>query len=236
MSIIITACISNNFGDTLNKELVRLISEETPRLVNNSFKNENNETLYTCIGSVLGWANRNTIVWGTGKMSRTDATMFKEEPKQILAVRGPKTREEIIKRGFKCPEIYGDPALLMPKYYNPQLEKKYEFSVIPHAIDRVLIPKLKKQMPKAHFIDVTGDIYKFIDEVIQSKYIISSALHGCIMSYAYNIPYKHEVFSDKVLGNGFKFADFEASKKYLDLDKLLDVCPFRKENHEKENK
>ena len=233
--MIVRACVSSNFGDALNTELIRLITSEKPQLVNNSFKNPDNEDIYMAIGSVLGWADRNTIVWGAGKMSDTDATMFKEAPKKICAVRGPLTRDEIIKRGFDCPEVYGDPALLMPRFFDPRVEKKYSVSVIPHAIDRVLIPEIKKDLKfDAHFIDVTQNVYDFIREIKQSEFIISSALHGCIMAHAYGIPYEHVLFSTKVLGNGFKFRDFEASKELIDLDKLMKVCPFRKDTYEKE--
>ena len=226
--MLVRSCKVTNFGDTLNKELIRLISGITPTIVNNSFKNPNNEDIYMVIGSVLGWADSSTIIWGTGKMSITDNTMFKEAPKAIYAVRGPLTREQLIKRGYKCPEVYGDPALLMPRYFNPVLSKKYELSIIPHHVDKPLISELKKEYPNAHFIDIQQSIYGFIAEVIQSEFIISSALHGCIMAYAYNIPYEYKKFSEKVLGKGFKFADFEASKPYINLDKLMAVCPFRK--------
>ena len=225
--MILRACKLRNFGDTLNSELTRLISGQIPTIVNNSFKNPNNETIYMAIGSVLGWVDENTEVWGAGFISNSQFITSVPKPKKIHAVRGPLTREILLKKGIECPEIYGDPALLMSRFYNPKLEKKYHLSIIPHHIDRVLIHQLKKMYSNAHFIDITGDIYKFIDEVIQSKYIISSALHGCIMAYAYNVPYEHYTFSDKVLGKGFKFADWESSKSYIDLDKLLEVCPFR---------
>lgn len=228
--MIVRACKSSNFGDSLNYELVKLISGEYPTIVNNSFKNENHETIYMCIGSIIGWSTKDTIIWGAGKMSETDATMFKEKPKEILAVRGPRTREQLLKRGYDCPEVYGDPALLMSFFYKPDLQKKYKVSVIPHAIDRVLIPELEKKFPDAHFIDITQlDIYKFIDEVIQSEYIISSALHGCIMAYAYGVPYEHQKFSEKVLGNGFKFQDFEDSKPLINYHDLISCCPFKKD-------
>ncbi len=224
--IVVRACLSTNFGDNLNSELVRLISGQTPKLVNNRFGNLEKETIYMAIGSVLGWATEETEVWGAGFISDSDFVTDIPTPKRIHAVRGPETRNILITKGIRCPEIFGDPALLMPRFYNPKLEKKYKISVIPHAIDRVLIPELTKSFPNAHFIDVTQDVYKFIDEVIKSEYIISSALHGCITAYAYGVPYEHQKFSDKVLGNGFKFEDFEKSKQYIDLDKLLKVCPF----------
>ncbi len=226
--MLVRACISSNFGDSLNSELIRLISGDTPKLVNNSFKNLDHEDIYMAIGSVLGWATEETEVWGAGFISDSEFITSIPTPKKIHAVRGPLTRDILVTKGIWCKEVYGDPALLMPKFYNPSLEKKYELSIIPHAIDRVLIPELKEQFLNAHFIDVTEDVYKFIDEIIQSKYIISSALHGCIMAYAYNVSYEHQKFSEKVLGNDFKFRDFEDSKSYIDLDKLLEVCPFRK--------
>lgn len=221
--MIVKGCLTSNYGDTLNSELVRLITGITPTIVNNSFKNKNKETVYMIIGSILGWATENDVVWGSGFIS--DIPPQIHQPKAICAVRGPLTRALLVDNGYECPEVYGDPALLMPKYYNPKLTKKYELSIIPHHVDKVLIPNLTKEYPMAHFIDIQQDGYKFLDEVIQSKYIISSALHGCIMAYAYGVPYEHKVFSNKVLGNGFKFKDFEESKKYINLDKLMEVCP-----------
>lgn len=253
--MIIRACKLRNFGDTLNSELIRLITGTAPTIVNNSFLNPENELLYMCVGSVLGWADKNTIIWGTGKMSETDNTMFKEKPKKIYAVRGKLTREEIVKRGYKCPKVYGDPALLMPKFYKPKTDKKYDLSIIPHHIDRDLIPVLKKQFKNIHFIDITGDIYQVIDEVCASDRVLSSALHGLIIADAYNIPNIWIKLSEKVLGNGFKFRDYFTSvnrednvpliinsetnilligqkfklytKPKIDIDKLWKACPFK---------
>ena len=121
--MILRGCTLRNFGDTLNSELIRLITGNAPHIVNNSFINPENEDIHMVIGSVIGWADKNTIIWGTGKMSDTDNTMFKEKPKKICAVRGKLTREELVKRGYSCPQIYGDPALLMPRFYKPKMDK-----------------------------------------------------------------------------------------------------------------
>lgn len=228
--MLVRGCVAKNWGDNLNVELVRLISGKVPKMVNNKFTNPDNETIHMCIGSVIQWADKNTVIWGTGSMSDTDTTMFKEKPKSITAVRGPRTRDKLIRYGYDCPDIFGDPALLMPRFYNPSLEKKYKLSVIPHAIDKCLIPQLKKEFPTAHFIDVQQDTYPFIDEVIRSEYIISSTLHGCICADAYGVLNEWRKFSDKVLGNGWKFFDYFESKPYINLDKLMEVCPFRRES------
>jgi len=230
--MLVRACKLKNFGDTLNSELIRLISGIVPTIVNNKFQNPNNETIYMAIGSVLGWCDEFTEVWGSGFISNSQFITSIPKAKKIHAVRGKLTREILLKRGIECPAVYGDPALLMPRFYNPELPKKYKLSVIPHHVDKVLIPELKKQYPTAHFIDIQQDVYKFIDEVIQSEYIISSALHGLIMADAYGVPNEWKEFSKKVLGHGFKFRDYESSKGLVDLDKLLEVCPFRRKDEE----
>ena len=86
------------------------------------------------IGSILDRGTKSSIIWGAGLISEDSEPI--EIPKKIYAVRGPKTREKLLKSGIDCPEIYGDPALLLPKIYNPKIEKKYELGVIPHYIDK----------------------------------------------------------------------------------------------------
>lgn len=258
--ILIRSCKLKNVGDSMNSELVRLISDETPTIVNNKFTNPNNETIYMCIGSVLGWVDSSTEVWGTGFISNSQFITSIPKPKKIHAVRGPLTRELLLKKGIDCPAIYGDPALLVPYFYRPEITVEHELGFIPHHIDKVMIPQLKKQFPEAHFIDIQLDIYKFVNEVLKCKKIVTSSLHGQIIADAYNIPNAWIKLSDKVLGNGWKFQDYFASvgrrdKKPLiwrkgltieklrgklilwnsaeiDLKPLWESCPFRKEEND----
>ena len=64
--MLVRSCITHNFGDSINKELVRLISGQVPIIVNNSFSNPKNEIIYMCVGSILGWSTSSTVVWGSG--------------------------------------------------------------------------------------------------------------------------------------------------------------------------
>ena len=87
--------------------------------------------------------------------------------------------------------------------------------IIPHYIDKnnknykLLKTKLEKKEYIVKYIDIeVGNNYKkIIDKINNCKYIISSSLHGVIMGIIYKKTIYVE-FSDKVLGNGFKFEDF----------------------------
>jgi pyruvyltransferase len=68
------------------------------------------------IGSIIGWmTNKDSIIWGSGV--REPDNPLPAIPRKVLAVRGPLTRKYLISQGVECPEIYGDPALLLPKIY-----------------------------------------------------------------------------------------------------------------------
>ena len=214
-------------------------------------------TNYTMIGSMLHAANKHTIVWGTGMLAED---MYpKEAPKKILAVRGKLTREALIKQGFDCPEVFGDPALLLPYIYQPPKEKKYRVGIVPHMYDEdnPIIHEWLVKNPDCCLISMKHYSHKFeiVDTIASCEFIISSSLHGIIISDAYHIPNVWVEFSDKVIGNGFKFRDYFSSVNKsiqepkiikdladmdntsnlkeqfysikIDLKKLIESCPFK---------
>ena len=112
------------------------------------------EGLYA-IGSILThkalWSS--CVVWGTGTLCHDSLSgetlrvfpLNRSIPKlikrlispettkaDIRAVRGPLTREAILKEGGKCPEIYGDPAIIMPRLYTPKIGAKHKAGLILH--------------------------------------------------------------------------------------------------------
>ena len=244
-----------NWGDDINKYLVEKISGKKVIPVQCKL---HRPLHYLCIGSILQWfGDKNAIVWGSGLREPLPVRPCK----QILAVRGPLTRAELLKQGYDCPEVYGDPVLLMPKLYNPTIEKKYKIGVIPHFSElKSLFVQSIFKCDDFHFIDIKnyGTYEHFIDEILRCEYILSSSLHGCIVSDAYGIPNLWCQFTDyKAEGDGFKFKDYYQSvkkdidspkdfrflknfdmivneinntwtKNDIDIDLLLYVCPFKK--------
>lgn len=241
---------TQNFGDSLNPILLNILTGKKVEWVKSYSPKEH----YITIGSILETATKDTIVWGSGFISEHKHCF--EKPKKVCAVRGPKSREILINDDIECPKVYGDPALLLPKIYSPSINKKYKLGIIAHFIDKdnEWLKNLK-QDHEITIIDIQNpDIFTFIDEVLSCEKIASSSLHGIIVADAYNIPSLWVEFSDKVIGNGFKFLDYFLSVKRkdtkpliinkktsiedinkhfynykidIDLDKLLDAAPFK---------
>lgn len=241
----------NNFGDILNKYLVEKLSGKTVYQVRSWHYNKPH---YFVIGSILQDVNKHSIVWGSGFISKD--SKCNEFPKTVRAVRGPLSRKMLQNQGIDCPEIYGDPALLMPKIYNPiHIDKKYELGVIAHYVDKDSFWIKNNNSKGVKFIDIqTTNFTSFIDQIKACKKIISSSLHGIIIADAYGVPSLWVEFSKKVYGDGFKFRDYFASvgridnkplsikndtsideifsnfKSYdinIDLEKLINAAPFK---------
>ena len=208
----------NNWGDDLNlfflKEIsVRKISYYPTSLLSRFLGLKN----YICIGSTIETrSNKNAVIWGAG-LIRKDGVP--QKPHKIYAVRGPLTRKRLLELNINCPPVYGDPALLLPSYYQPKnIAKKYKIGFIPHYVDQnneILNSLLFQGGEDVTFIDLKKyhDWKQIINAICSCEFIVSSSLHGIIASDAYGIPNIWVKFSDKVTGNGFKFQDYFASVK-----------------------
>jgi pyruvyltransferase len=199
-----------NYGDLLGKYLVEKISGKKvvftwPKKISiwNFYA-----PIYVTIGSILTHVNKKCIVWGSGIISED----YPIKNAFFLAVRGPQTRKFLLNLGYVVPEIYGDPALLLPRYFNPVVEKKYSYGIVPHYNDYKIVQKWCKSQPHIYLIDVlTNDIEAKTIEFLQCEKIISSSLHGIIIAHAFGIPAVWQKFSDQVFGNDIKYQDYMES-------------------------
>lgn len=245
----------DNFGDTLNPILIKKLFKKNAYHPNKII-NFGNKTVYSAIGSILQIVNYKKLeIWGSGFIDENG--FLKCEPVEIHAVRGPLTRMKLIKQGFSCPEVYGDPGLLVPKFYNPKVKKIFKLGIVAHYVDKdnKIIKVLKdKYKEDILFIDIQGNWREVIDNINKCEIIASSSLHGIITADAYNIPSLWIKLSDKVSGGNFKFHDYMLSvgrkqmepfllnreyklidiinsvedyKINIDLEKLINSCPFK---------
>lgn len=208
--------IHKNWGDDLNyyflAEIIRrpiLIYNLVSLAFRLKLKN------YLIIGSTLDMlCKENTEVWGAGIID--GGKPLKLKPTKVYAVRGPLTRQKLQEEGVDCPEVYGDPALLIEKYYKPKVVKKYKYGFISHVSNISMIRELSIDgTPITNRSDVLIiDLSKYDkwtdipDQICSCDNIISGSLHGLIMAEAYKIPNVWVDFGKPLIGGHFKFHDF----------------------------
>lgn len=201
-----------NYGDLVGKYLAEKISNKKVVWVNPKNFSVYNwfSPIYVTIGSILSHATENCIVWGSGIISKE----YPIKKATFLAVRGPQTRKHLQGQGYEVPEIYGDPALLLPNYYDPKVEKKYRYGIVPHYNDMKLVKNWFLTHKDIHIIDMmTNDVEAKTQEFLACEKIISSSLHGIIIAHAYGIPAVWQKFSDNVFGDDIKYQDYMESVK-----------------------
>lgn len=186
---------SGNFGDVLTPKILDYYS--IPYTFQRSKDKDYNAI---CIGSILRHAKDNVHVFGSGFMSRKN----KASPNAIYHwVRGPESRKMLLQQGIKCPEVYGDPAMIMPLMHN-ECKKEYDIGIIPH-VDHY--KEIKEKFPNENVIRLhTNNALDVVDEITKCRKIISSSLHGIIVAHAYNIPAAWVNFG-AMKGDGIKFDD-----------------------------
>lgn len=215
---------SINFGDAVNQifweKIINLKIEECNK----------NKLHFITTGSILSLLNNNSIILGSGFISQnndiggnnffSNTNKLLYNPYSILAVRGPLTRQKFLQHNIYCPEVYGDPLILMPCIYNNIVNISDNIiGIIPHYIDKTHhnIFKLKQILENNGYIiniidiEIGADYKNFIDNINKCKYIISSSLHGIITGLIYKKYTIYFEFSKNIIGDNFKFNDFFAS-------------------------
>lgn len=206
-----------NFGDLISPWLVERMTGKKVVVA------DRKQPHYVVIGSIINQATAKSIVWGSG----TYGTEGKDEvsPKaHYAAVRGPLTRAKLgASRGFgiRVPEVYGDPALLLPLYYQPEVPITHEYGVVVRWSER----RWAKATfgPGVKMIDFARtDVEAVIRELLSCRRIVTSSLHGLIVADAYGIP-NAWLASGSPRGGVYKFYDYFASVNKFRNPQALDL-------------
>lgn len=208
--------VKNNWGDDLNVFMIEMMTGHRVVVANKSLYHILfNRKGYLCVGSILGFVGfRESIAWGTGSFGYSQP-ILSDIPHQINSVRGPKTKELLESLGYPCPARFGDPALLLSKYYKPKKGKRYKMGIVPHVSQRQLpfILEFAKYFEDVLIVDLKN--YKcwtdVIDKIASCEFVISSSLHGLIVADSYEIPNIWVKFPVRLAGDDFKFHDYLSS-------------------------
>jgi hypothetical protein len=152
--------------------------------------------------------NGTAVVWGTGVstrrglLSRNAVTTTYD----VRAVRGPVSARRYRQLGIEVPDIYGDPAWLVPSIIIEPAVKRFELGVIPH-ITETSAPRPDAPVGEGllcYSIDpANGGAVALINTWHQATWdgllatvrlirscrrIVSRSFHGVVLAEAYGIP------------------------------------------------
>lgn len=211
-----------NFGDVLSRFITeKMINKTKYKLV---FNQPNMSLNLVCIGSYIHMAEDGSYIFGSGVRTPNNIENgHRYNDLKVCCVRGPLSRYYLIKnKKIHVPEIYGDPALLLPKYYNPKKMEhlKEKIGIVPHKSNFIqYLNNIDEN--KYHLINPTDKWNNVIDCIYSCKAVISSSLHGLICADAYDVP---NLWLDEyaIKEGDFKFKDYFYSQKrnYVKIKKL----------------
>jgi pyruvyltransferase len=204
--------IAENYGDLLSPWLVRRMTG-----VPVVYAPPNTDNC-VAVGSIVNHSRRDSTVWGSGLMGWETKWLI-PKAKKYAAVRGPITRSVLRNLGYEVPRVYGDPALLAPVYYYPEVDKTHEVGIVVRWSERQW-----QGMPVGDGVKLinlhSSDVEGVTRSIMSCERIVSSSLHGLVIADAYAIP-NAWLNSDGGAGGSrpgggeFKFYDYFASVNKL---------------------
>ncbi len=226
-----------NFGDILN---VRLL--ETLFNIDVTWM-PIEKCRYLCIGSLLQNLPRRQLslrekiykfftpairVWGTGFIEQSPKS-YKTLLRRlhIYAVRGKITMSSLYNyKNVKFKHrVLGDPGLLANRLIDvSKIEKKYKLGIIPHYVDKDNALLKNIQVKNSIIIDIQQEPNVVLEQIAQCENIISSAMHGLIISDSLGIPNIRMVVSGKLYGGDYKFHDYYSAFN-MDLPEAVILHP-----------
>jgi pyruvyltransferase len=153
----------------------------------------------------------------------------------------------LISRGIQVPEVFGDPALLLPILTRGRFTATFEEEaiLIPNMLDynKSNIDFSKMPVP---VVSPNQSWNKVIQRIVSSKMVVSSSLHGLIAAEAFGIPARYVRLCEKETlfkyhdyfeGTGRTLGDFARSVPealemggkeplHFDTDKLVQSFPY----------
>ncbi|HSX38887.1 MAG TPA: polysaccharide pyruvyl transferase family protein [Chlamydiales bacterium] len=172
----------SNFGDALSEALVERMLGFHIQIASQPF---NGGKKLLGMGSIMNYAQDHDVIWGTGVNGKSLEKVYQFTTLDVRAVRGPLSRDFLLKRGIPCPEVYGDPTLLLPMFF-PEFQKptapENDYVIVPHFSDEELFKDL------SNMISVKEPWNVVVEKILNSKFVISSALSGIIVAEAFGIP------------------------------------------------
>lgn len=201
--------LSANLGDALSPVIVAGLSG---RRVRHAHFDEDVERI-AALGTIGQDLHGGILhLWGTGAQRRLWPVDGEGRPRHpggifhVHATRGPLTRAVLRDAGIEAPEVYGDPALLLPRLFPMTPEPVHDLGIIPHVSELDAVSPDAR--PKADILryrippEMAGRVrliptwtlaepvalFACIRRILSCRRIISASLHGLVIAEAFGIP------------------------------------------------
>ena len=188
-----------NFGDELSPLLVALASGRAIE------RAELDQCELVALGSVLDLVlsadHHRPAIWGSGFIKESPSTGAGLD---IHAVRGRLTNERCGRVG-----AIGDPALLA-RYLELGDAEPARIGLLPHYVDvdNDFCDQFVNEVDDCLLIHPQQPPLEVLAQIAACDVVFSSSLHGLICADSLGVPNAWIELSDKVVGNGYKFADY----------------------------
>lgn len=186
-----------NFGDELSYVIVNQMLARRNATLRDGVPTHRQ---LLAVGSVLHMANDNAVIWGTGLHGQIPLEMHRYRSLDIRAVRGPITGKFLRERGFRVPEVYGDPGILVQKLLGGRFQapKEFEYGFVPNLHDLPSVQKhlLDSELSNVRMISPLRPWNMVLDELQKCEFILASSLHGLVIADAFGIPSRYVRLSE----------------------------------------
>lgn len=201
-----------NLGDTLSALIVAGMAGVTVRRAGFDQPIER----MVAVGTI-GHNQRNGVLhfWGTGvdaERNPVDPLVRgyvrpADTDFRIHAMRGPNSARTLRAAGIEVPDIFGDPVWMLPRFWPmTEVEKTHDLGVILHiteledrTLDAAVKPSLKRygipdefkgriRLINTHCPPTPEGMRAKVAEIVSCRAIVSTSLHGLVISETYGIP------------------------------------------------
>lgn len=174
----------NNFGDLLGPLIVNGVRA---RLGLSGAPPARSTRLFS-VGSIIHYAAAGDTIWGSGINGHWLSAQYSSQL-DIRALRGPRSRRFLLERSrSEIPEIYGDPALLLPTVRPDLLDvpSTIPVTVVANINDPETLD-LSDLRSGAVVLDPRSPLESCLRTIAASELVIGTSLHAVIVAEALNI-------------------------------------------------
>ena len=175
----------SNFGDVLSVNVVRSVVDSiddahvAPRASRGTYPR------LGAVGSIMHMLPDGAVVWGSGVNGKSLELPLPREL-DVRAVRGPLTHRYLAEHGIMVPEVYGDPGLLLGRYWQHDRPDKRE--------GVIMISNMNDRSDRRDLIDGTqivsplSSLRGIVQRIRGAELVVGSSLHAVVIAESFGVP------------------------------------------------